>query len=315
MPDTTLTRRAALAAGASAPAVLSLGGSAGTARAAAPMRGIDVGPVQRLKLGAMEVTTLLAATRTVDDPHSIFGLNVDEETFSRVSADNFLPADRAQFFFTPVLVNTGEELVLFDTGNSPDEITRALSAAGLSPGDVDRVVITHAHPDHVGGLHGGLIGEGSATFAGATHMIGQVEFDAWASMEAGHFEGNVRPLADRFERIADGDEVAPGITAMAAFGHTPGHLAFTVESDGQSLLIGGDFANHPVWSLARPDWEVRFDMDKAQAAASRRRILDMLASERMPFAGYHMPWPGVGYVARAGDGYRYVPHSYQLMMG
>ena len=308
MPDHPVTRRTALAFGAGAPAALAL---AGGARAAAPMRGVDVGRATRLKLGDFEITTLLAGTRTVPDPHSIFGLNVDEATFAQASAAAFLPADRAQFFFTPVLVNTGRELVLFDTGLAPDQITGALQAAGLTPADVDKVVITHAHPDHVGGLRGG----GGATFAEATHMIGRVEFDAWAAMDAGHFEDKVRPLADRFERIGDGADVAPGITAMATFGHTPGHLAFVVESAGQRLLIGADFTNHPVWSLARPDWEVKFDMDKARAAATRRRVLDMLAAERMPFAGYHMPWPGVGYVERRGEGFGYVPHSYQLMMG
>jgi len=308
MQDHRFTRRTALALGAGAPAALAL---AGGARAAAPLQGVDVGRVNRLKLGDFEITTLLAATRTVPDPHSIFGLNVDDATFAAVSAEHFLPADRARFFFTPVLVNTGSELVLFDTGLAPDQIAGALAAAGLAPGDVDRVVITHAHPDHVGGL----FGEAGATFPDAAHVIGRVEFDAWAAMGADHFEARVRPLAERFERIEDGAGVAPGISAMAAFGHTPGHLAFVVESAGQSLLIGADFANHPVWSLARPDWEVKFDMDKAQAAATRRRLLEMLASERMPFAGYHMPWPGVGYVERRGDSFGYVPHSYQLMMG
>ena len=101
---------------------------------------------------------------------------------------------------------------------------------------------------------------------------------------------------------------------MAAFGHTPGHMNYMVESDGKQLVIGADFANHYVWSLAHPDWEVRFDMDKAAAAATRRRILDMLAADKTAFVGYHKPFPGVGYVETAGEGFAYVPHSYQLIM-
>lgn len=89
-------------------------------------------------------------------------------------------------------------------------------------------------------------------------------------------------------------------------------MAYRLESGGQSLLIGGDFTNHHVWSLAYPDWEVRFDQDKAAAAATRRKILGMLAADRVPLIGYHMPFPGMGYVETRGDGFRYVPVSYQL---
>ncbi|MFP4328787.1 MAG: MBL fold metallo-hydrolase, partial [Paracoccaceae bacterium] len=130
------------------------------------------------------------------------------------------------------------------------------------------------------------------------------------------FEAKMRPLAEagKVDFIGDGDSVASGITGMAAFGHTPGHMAYMLESEGKQLLVAADFANHYVWSLAHPDWEVRFDRDKEAAAATRRRLLDMLAADKVPFIGYHMPWPGVGYVDRHDNGYAYVPHSYQLML-
>ena len=108
--------------------------------------------------------------------------------------------------------------------------------------------------------------------------------------------------------------ILPGITAMLAAGHTPGHMVFQLESAGQRLLLGADMANHYVWSLAHPDWEVRYDMDKAQAAQTRRRLLGMLAADRVPFIGYHMPFPGVGFVEAVGEGFRFVPHSYQMML-
>jgi glyoxylase-like metal-dependent hydrolase (beta-lactamase superfamily II) len=101
---------------------------------------------------------------------------------------------------------------------------------------------------------------------------------------------------------------------MAAYGHTPGHLAFIIESNGKQLLLGGDFANHYVWSLAYPDWELRFDRDREMAAKTRRKILSMLAYEKMPFIGYHMPWPGLGYVDTHNDGYHYNAASYQMML-
>jgi len=116
--------------------------------------------------------------------------------------------------------------------------------------------------------------------------------------------------------IGDGDAVVSGITSMAAYGHTPGHMTYLLESGSSQLLITADTANHYVWSLAYPEWEVKFDMDKAAAAASRKAVFGMLAAEKIPFIGYHMPFPGLGYVGNRGEGgFHYVPVSYQMMMG
>ena len=100
---------------------------------------------------------------------------------------------------------------------------------------------------------------------------------------------------------------------MAA-GHTPGHMIFMLESDGQRMAIAADTANHYVFSLAHPDWEVLFDLDKATAAVTRRKVFGMLAADRVPFIGYHMPFPGLGYVEARGSGFHYVPVSYQMML-
>ncbi|AXI48121.1 MBL fold metallo-hydrolase [Sulfitobacter sp. SK012] len=303
----SFTRRAALAGAASLP-LAAAGASA--VRASAPMQGLGIAPYQRVKLGAFEVTTILAGTRPVEGPHNIFGLNVDEATFNEVSAAANLPTDVAQFFFTPTVVNTGSELILFDTGLDGAATAAALMAAGYSSDQIDVVVLTHMHGDHIGGLTTG----DARTFANARYVTGSTEFDAWAKAENEGFEAKVRPLADETTMLDDGGSVASGITAMAAFGHTPGHMAYMLESDGKQLLLGADFANHYVWSLAHPDWEVKFDQDKAAAAATRRTMLGMLAADKTPFVGYHMPWPAVGYVDSKDDGFVYVPHSYQLLV-
>lgn len=300
-----ITRRALLATAAALPLA-----APGLARAAAPMLGAATPAYRRFRLGAFEVTTLLAATMPRPDPHTIFGLNISAEEFAAVSAAANLRTDAAQFFFTPTVVNTGEKLVLFDTGLAPEGIAGALAQAGYTPDQVDLVVITHMHPDHIGGLRA----NDADTFANATYATGRVEFDAWSKMQNAGFEEKVRPLAEAMTMMEDGASAFGGHTAMAAFGHTPGHMVHLVESAGARLLIAADFANHYVWSLAHPDWEVKFDADKEAAAATRRRLLDMLATERMPFVGYHMPWPGTGFVERDGEGYRYAPTSYQLML-
>jgi len=306
-----LTRRQALTAAAALPlAAGAMTAATRPAAAAADMMGMGMAPYHRFKLGGFEVTTLLAGTRTVPDPQTIFGLSTPPEDFAAAAEAAFIPTDRAQFFFTPTVVNTGTELVLFDTGLNPDGITAALAAAGYAPDQVDTVVITHMHGDHIGGLSG----EAGATFPNARYVTGATEHNHWSGAANENFDAKVRPLNDQIAFVDDGGAVTSGITAMAAFGHTPGHMTYMIESEGQGLVLIADLANHYVFSLARPDWEVRFDMDKPAAAATRRRVLGMLAADRLPFIGYHMPFPALGYVAAEGDGFRYVPASYQMMM-
>ncbi len=311
MPNPTLSRRQALFAGAALPLAAALPAmTAAPAHAAAEMKGAGFAPYNRFALGGFEVTTLLAGTRTVEEPTGIFGLNAGADEFAALSQANFIPTDRAQFFFTPTLVNTGTELVLFDTGLSPDGMVGALAAAGYAPDQVDVVVITHMHGDHIGGL----MADGTPTFANARYVTGAVEHNHW--MDAGNetFDANVRPLNEKIAFVDDMGTVAGGITGMAAFGHSPGHMVYMIESNGQRLAITADTANHYVWSLQKPDWEVKFDMDKAAAAAARRQVFGMLAADRVPFIGYHMPFPALGFVEPQGDGFRYVPASYQMMM-
>ncbi|MDR7125722.1 MBL fold metallo-hydrolase [Pseudotabrizicola sp. 4114] len=303
-----LTRRSALFAAAALPFAPALMPRA--AHAAAEMMGAGMAPFNRFKLGGFEVTTLLAGTRALENPQETFGLNASPEEFAALSQANFIPADMSQNFFTPTVVNTGAELVLFDTGLAPEAITGALAAAGYTPDQIDVVVLTHMHGDHIGGI----AGDAGVTFANARYVTGSVEHNHWAQAGNEGFDTKVRPLEDQMTFVEGGAAVATGITAMEAFGHSPGHMAYMLESDGQQLALIADAANHYVWSLQKPDWEVRFDMDKAAAAATRKQLFGMLAADRVPFVGYHMPFPGVGYVEAMDDGFRYVPVSYQMML-
>jgi len=306
MMQPNISRRGLLGGAAALP----LMAAAGRAGAQVAAQGAQVPKVNRVTLGEFEITALMAGTATREEPHKIFGLNASDEDFAAVSEAANIPTDKAQFFFTPTLVNTGVELILFDTGLNPDGIVAAVEAAGYGSDEVTHVVITHMHGDHVGGLTGG----DGPTFANARHVTGQVEYDHWSSAGGETFTGKIQPLAERFEFIADGDSVASGVTAMMTPGHTPGHMSYMLESGGKQLVLIADLANHYVWSLAHPDWEVSFDTDKAQAAQSRRKLLDMLAADKTPFIGYHMPFPALGYVETREQGFHYVPHSYQLML-
>lgn len=304
-----LSRRQALIGAASLP-LASAAMPARPARANAPQQGAGVAPWNRVMLGDFEVTTLLAGSRPVENPQTIFGLNASAEEFKAAADAAFLPVDKAQFFFTPTLVNTGSELVLFDTGLNPEGITAALAAAGYTPDQIDTVVLTHMHGDHIGGL----MGAAGPTFANARYVTGSAEHNHWSAAGNEGFDKNVRPLNDKMTFLDDGGSVGSGITAVSAPGHTPGHMAYRLDSAGRSMFLIADAANHYVFSLARPDWEVKFDADKAQAAATRRALLGQIAADRVPFIGYHMPFPAMGFIETDGDGFRYVPASYQLML-
>lgn len=278
----------------------------------------------RFQIGGFEITTLLDGRRAGEAPEKTYAIDQEAKDVASLLEENLLPADRFVNSFTPVLINTGKDLVLFDTGMGAGareagqgRLISVLEASGYKADDVSLVVLSHFHPDHIGGL----MENGKPAFANARYAAGQKEFDFWtdparldspAKGVAELVDKNVKPLAEKMTFLAGDSEIVSGIHAVEAFGHTPGHLAFRIETDGKSLMLISDTANHFVITLQRPEWHVSFDIDKEMAAATRKRIFNMIASERLPFIGYHMPFPSVAYLKQEGNGYRYVAETYQL---
>ncbi|WP_045387485.1 MBL fold metallo-hydrolase [Falsirhodobacter sp. alg1] len=305
----TMTRRMALASGAALPlaTLAPLAASAQTAPAAEDTPRLS----HRIEFGNMTINVLLGGEGAGTEPQKTFGLNASAEDFNELSEENFIPADRSFNNYAPVVIEVGDEVILFDTSVNPDSILAALASAGIAPDAITTLVITHMHGDHIGGMSA----DGTLTFPNAKLVTGQVEMDYWAQSGNETFESKVRPFMDDFRLISGDDEVVPGIKAIEAFGHTPGMLMFMLTNDeGNTLLVAADMTNHYVWSLARPEWEVRFDMDKPTAIATRQKVLAMLSEEKIPFIGYHMPFPSVGYVAETEDGFRFVPATYQFKL-
>ena len=319
-----MVKRRDLLIGAAAAPVAALGPRVESVLAAAPKLGATRPTVYRFALGSFEVTTILDGAIRLGGPHPVFGADQTPETVASLAAENHLPADRMEIAFTPVVVNTGSELLLFDTGNGagsrPDagNLLALLESAGFGAERIDTVVITHMHPDHIGGL----MDEGEPVFPAARYVTSATEYDFWSHDDrlfdeatqntAGLVQSHVVPLAERTTFLKDGDSVVSGITAIDAAGHTPGHMAFHLESGGERLLLWADTANHYVMSVQRPEWHVRFDMDKDAAAATRRMLFEMAATDRIPVTGYHMPFPAVGYIDKMAEDYRWVQASYQM---
>ena len=221
--------------------------------------------------------------------------------------------------FTAMAVQSSGRTILIDTGNGPaaggtrGTMFANLEAAGIDRSSVDTVIISHFHPDHIGGLRDA---DGNKAFPNAEVKIPEPEMSFWMDDGAAarapdamkpRFEA-VRavfePLGDAVATYADGAEVAPGITARGAYGHTPGHTVFRISSGSQQMMVLGDTTNHPALFVRHPQWAVRFDMDAQAAAETRVALLDEVATDDILIAGYHFPFPATGHVVKDGDGFQ-----------
>ena len=219
------------------------------------------------------------------------------------------------------VVQTRAGLVLFDTGfgqGAPAGLGQhraAMQAAGIDPAAIAIVAFTHFHPDHISGL---IAADGSTAFPNAVVKVPEREWTYWndegemarvAEARRPNFamvKQRFAPYAQKIERFAPGAEVAPGVTALATPGHSPGHTSFLIADGNGQLIVIGDAVTTPALFMANPEWYPIFDMDPAQAVATRKALLERAATERMPVIGYHFPFPATGRVERAGTGYRLV---------
>jgi glyoxylase-like metal-dependent hydrolase (beta-lactamase superfamily II) len=323
-----ISRRGILASAASVATVAALGEALNVtpAHAAAPQIGKQVPGWYRQKLGDFEVTVVTDG-RTVTPLPDTYVANASKDAVNDMLAAAYLPKNSATHTYSPLVINTGSKLVAIDTGlgagvhaqskGAAGQYHTNLAASGIDAKTVDAVVISHFHGDHINGL---VDAENKPIFVNAEVMVPAVEWKFWmddANMSKaagtpleGAFKNARRVmggLGNKVSQYEDGKELVPGIKAIATPGHTPGHMSYLVSSGPQNLIVQSDTtAGMAFLFVKNPDWQLMFDMDKPLAVQSRKRIYDQAVAGKTLVYGFHLPYPGLGYMEKDGNGYRYV---------
>lgn len=297
-----------------------LGGSA-PLWAEAPQQKTQVPGYYRLQLGQFEITALYDGAIELD---SKLLKHIGEREKQQLLSRQFLKGPKVQTAVNAYLVNTGSRLILVDTGAAKlfgpglGNIVDNLKAAGHTPEQVDAVLLTHLHGDHVNGL---ITADGQAAFPNAEVWSSKADSDYWLSEEtAASAPKEMQPLfkmsrdaaapylaAEKWHTYINERELLPGVFSVDTRGHTPGHASYRFVSAGQRLLVLGDLVHNHAVQFPRPDVAIEFDTDPQQAVLARKRIFDMAARQKLMVAGMHMPFPGIGHIRREGNAYAWVP--------
>ena len=321
---TYITRRRLFASVAAAGAATALTPLVGrNANAAITPAGKQVPGIYRYKVGSYECTSINDGARTFPMPDT-FVKNMPKDQALAAAEAAHMPKGMVTVPFNPQVINTGSKLVLIDTGYGPGIapsvglLPAGLAAAGIDPKAIDIVLLSHLHPDHINGVK---TADGKVAFPNAEIMAPALDWAFWMNddnakkaesspMMKAYFATTRKILGDiagKVTRYEWGKEVAPGITAISTPGHTPGHTSFAVASGSSKIFIQSDVTNIPELFLRNPDWHVVFDIDAEKAQQTRHKFYDMAAAEQAMVVGFHFQFPSMGYVEKAGAGYRLIP--------
>jgi glyoxylase-like metal-dependent hydrolase (beta-lactamase superfamily II) len=322
-----LTRRAMLSGVGVATAASIAKDVAAPAYALAPPQGRQNPGWYRYKIGDIEATVVtdgIARFKMAEN----YVTNVKPDVVDAALAALFMDRNQMITPYNPVVLNSGGKVCVVDTGLGEagnvsskglgGQLLANMAAAGIDPKSVDTVIITHMHPDHINGL---LRADGTLAFPNAEVLVPAAERAFWfddgemSRAPKGLIEAvfkNVRrvfsgEVLKRTSPYEAGKEVVPGVTAVATYGHTPGHTSHVIASGSDRMFLQGDVTHFPLLFVRNPGWHVWFDQDARMAEATRRKIYDMLVVEKMLVQGFHYPFPAVARIEKAGEGYREVP--------
>jgi glyoxylase-like metal-dependent hydrolase (beta-lactamase superfamily II) len=323
---TTLTRRTVLSAAAGAAGITALP-LRSPVHASTPTSGRQAAGWYRYKIGTLEVTVAtdgVARFKMAEDHVT----NVKLDAVNAALAEVFMEKDMMTTPYNPVAVNTGTKLLVIDTGTGEAGFKKSngvggqfvtnLAAAGIERSAVDIVLISHYHGDHINGL---LMADNSLTYPNAEILVPAAEHKYW--MDDGEMNragtGRISTNFKNVRRVFNAEvmgrvrtyewdkEVVPGITALGTPGHTPGHTSYLIASGSEQVYLQSDVTHVPFLFVRHPEWHAFYDQDGAMAEATRRKVYDMLAAEKLRVQGFHYPFPSLAHVEKNGSGYRYIP--------
>ena len=318
----TLSRRVVL--GASAALAASM--AAPPVHAAAPQFGKQAPAFYRYKIGSIEITVVNDGVSRMPITDDFVG-NVSKGEVNAALEAAFLEKDFYAGPYNPIVVNTGSKLALIDTGTGElgfqssqglnGRLLLNLAAAGIDVKDIDAVIVSHYHGDHINGL---LKADNSIAFPNAEILVPAKEHNFW--MDDGEMSRASKPRVvvgfKNVRRLMTGEvlkrvrtyewnkEVIPGVTAIGTPGHTPGHTSHVIASETNTVYVQADVTHAPFLFARHPDWHFMLDVEPVEAEATRRKVYDMLVAEKMLVQGFHYPFPSVGHVEKSGSGYREV---------